>query len=249
MNKTVIKNSLSVIIVVAVIGILIALLVFSGNVYFSDKTKLNNLDNEVEKLQTKVRLIDSNKNLVKDNIDEYNKILSQLIPDTEDFFSIIYALENLSNRTGFIITGYVVNVTSTKGDKFSLTIQGDGDANAFLDFLKKYNFSGGRFITNGKIEFSPDEVGKIKLALNFYNKKVSANMDSLKQITASEIDYMNNIKNKVSINLKMPENGGIVSYTTKTDPFAPINSQVAPVVTPTVVPSASPSSVLVTPTK
>ena len=38
-----------------------------------------------------------------EKLDEDIKFLNTLIPNTEDYFSIIYALENLSQKSNFII--------------------------------------------------------------------------------------------------------------------------------------------------
>ena len=54
-----------------------------------------------------------NKTLTEDQIVVYNKILTTLIPETEDYFSIIYALETISQNTGFSIVSYTINLSNT----------------------------------------------------------------------------------------------------------------------------------------
>lgn len=221
MKPYIIKNNLPTIIGISVIAILFLLLVFSLKTYLADQEELTGLQQEVGKLKSKSKILETNKNLTEQDINDYNNILAHLVPESEDFFSIIYALETLSSRTGFAITGYVINLSSSTKDKYSLTVQGDSDAKSFLQFLKRYNFEGGRLITNEKIEFSPTDIGKMKLALNFYSKKIPKNIKPNSQISQKDLGLMNEIKSKMTVNLKSINSDEVEDYPTKTNPFAP----------------------------
>lgn len=128
------------------------------------KTELNQLQNKITPLNT---IIPSS-----DKLDKDLNFLNTLIPNVEDYFSIIYSLEKLSQKSNFIITEYTVNVEKSIGEKLKLNVTGMGDSQSFINFLKDYNFGGGRLITSDKIQVDPDFFGAIKIDLTFYAKSV-----------------------------------------------------------------------------
>lgn len=177
---------------------------------------------EVNELQTKYNLL----NTVipsSDELDQDIRLLNGLIPEVEDYFSIIYALETLSNRTGFIVTSYIVDVKKSTKQQLQLSITGVGDSKSFLEFLKNYNFSGGRLITSDKIELNPQESSAIRINLTFYNKKVNLDYSQKFQINPKTIEEITKLKNKVQFsfsNARTVEQGEPdYSYTKKTNPF------------------------------
>ncbi|MFZ6034853.1 MAG: hypothetical protein ACOYUB_01735 [Patescibacteria group bacterium] len=177
---------------------------------------------EVNELQTKYNLL----NTVipsSDELDQDIRLLNGLIPEVEDYFSIIYALETLSNRTGFIVTSYIVDVKKSTKQQLQLSITGVGDSKSFLEFLKNYNFSGGRLITSDKIELNPQESSAIRINLTFYNKKVNLDYSQKFQINPKTIEEITKLKNKVQFsfsNVRTVEQGEPdYSYTKKTNPF------------------------------
>ena len=106
-----------------------------------------------------------------EKLDEDVKFLNTLIPDVEDYFSVIYALEQLSKKTNFVITSYSVNVKASTTDKLRINVTGVGDSESLIHFLKDYNFDGGRLITSDKVQLDPNFSGSIIINLTFYNKK------------------------------------------------------------------------------
>ena len=54
--------------------------------------------------------------------------------------------------------------------KIRIKATGVGDSQSFVDFLKNYNFSGGRLITSDKVQLDPNFSGSIIIDLTFYNK-------------------------------------------------------------------------------
>ncbi|MGB9883483.1 MAG: hypothetical protein ACPLRN_03160, partial [Microgenomates group bacterium] len=131
--------------------------------------KINTLNQNIEKLSSEVNNLNKKYQLINTIIpdeqilDEDMKVLNALIPNSEDYFSIIFALENLSQKTGFIITGYTVNISQSTPNKLRLVVNGVGDTDAFLKFLQNYQFGGGRLITSDKITLSQNLNGAIKL--------------------------------------------------------------------------------------
>ncbi len=177
---------------------------------------------EVNELQTKYNLL----NTVipsSDELDQDIRLLNGLIPEVEDYFSIIYALETLSNRTGFIVTSYIVDVKKSTKQQLQLSITGVGDSRSFLEFLKNYNFSGGRLITSDKIELNPQESSAIRINLTFYNKKVNLDYSQKFQINPKTIEEITKLKNKVQFSFSsvqtVEQGEPDYSYTKKTNPF------------------------------
>lgn len=203
---------------VVVLLVIFFLLVFSGRSYFEQREKTATLQQEISVLKNRSDVIESSKKLAADQIDEYISIMSTLIPNSEDFFSLIYTLEKLSRDTGFIITNYTVNLSKKTTEKLSLTVEGQGDANNFIDFLKNYQFSGGRLITIEKIEFSTNLNTGTKVALNFYNKKTESLETIPPKLTIEDVTLLSEIRGKISYNF-MPEVGVVENYPRKTNPF------------------------------
>jgi hypothetical protein len=174
---------------------------------------------EARELQTKFDLLNSVVPASAE-LDQYIRLLNGLIPEAEDYFSIIQSLELLSQKTGFIVTSYTVSINSKLSDKFKLSITGIGDTSSFLNFLANYNFGGGRLITSDKIELNPEIGTGIKINLTFYNKKVATDLSQDLKIDEETISEIANLIPKVGFSFK--ENGSEVldfSYPKKTNPF------------------------------
>ena len=219
--KFLMQEHMSVLIVYAVLRFLAFFAFLGVKGYFDTKESLASLTLDVNALNAKATIIKTNSGMVKENIDEYNQILGRIIPDTEDFFSIIAALENLSQNTGFRIIRYNINLSASNREKLALIVEGDGDADSFLKFLEDYPFSGGRLATSEKLEFATTEVGKIKLSLNFYHKKSPSNNQPVAAFTAKDIALMEDIRSKVNI-LTQPtddQTPAVSNYETKQNPF------------------------------
>lgn len=185
----------------------------------------------IYKLEEEIKISNSKKNALAfisdsklQDIDEYYNVVSTIIPESENYFSIIYSLNRLSQLTNFNITSYSINLQGSTKDKISILVTGVGNQNEFLEFLKEYNFGGGRLITAETISLNQQEFSGITLKLNFYNKKASltqqGNVDY--QQILSEIDQ---IKEKVRFTILDDTATDVISeeadtsYSTKTNPF------------------------------
>ncbi len=216
MNKLYLKRHLPTLISLGVIVMLFFLVSFSYNLHSGENDRLNSLRTELDQLRSKVTIIKTNKSLIKENLDEYNKLLAKLIPDKEDFFSILYALEELSIQTGFQITNYNLSLAS-QGDKYRIVVACAGNTDTFMKFLKDYNFAGGRLVTNEKIEFTSEE-GTVRLALNFYSKKIPTSLEAIAKVSEKDLRLMEQIHSKVKISFKETANES-AQYETKSNPF------------------------------
>ncbi len=186
--------------------------------YFENKTKIGELEEKVNQIKVKENILLASRNEEIQNIDEDVRILKSLIPDSENHFTIIYALEELSRQTNFIITSYTLNLTGSNLEKTSLTVTGIGDQESFLRFLKNYNFAGGRLITAEKIEFNQSQFGGSTITLNFYNKEVSSTEDQ--NVNYEEIlKKIAEIRSKVNIGFLSDEDEISEAYPVESNPF------------------------------
>ena len=174
------------------------------------KTELSQLQNKVTLMNTTIPS--------SDKLDEDLNFLNTLIPNIEDYFSIIYALEKLSQKSNFVITGYTVNVEKSTAEKLKLSITGIGDSQSFINFLKDYNFGGGRLITSDKIQLDPNFFGSIKIDLTFYAKSVLTGKN-LALPDDKVFEELEALKNKVNFsfdsNAEIPD----FNYPRKGNPF------------------------------
>jgi len=214
------ENSIYLIIfIVMLVGVVSGILIFISRFgLINNKTGITN--KEITELKKKVDLVSYKQEIIKQgiNLDQTNKMLTKLIPNQEDFFSAVYALEELSKKTNFTIVNYVINLKSTTKDSLGLTIEGHGDNDTFFNFLRDYRFSGGRLITVDKIDFKSSGFSKIKLNINFYSGKDTAGQN-LSQVKLTDFDkrIIKEIQTKITLDVV----GGEVntSYSTKTNPF------------------------------
>jgi len=190
--------------------------------YSSLNSKLQTEKEETEKVRLRKETLEQSANLIKNEIDEANTLFTMLIPDKEDFFTIINAIEVISKKSGFIITEYSVNLSDSSQEKLSISVSGTGDSNTFVNFLDSYAFSGGRFTTSEKIEFTSSQFKSTVIQLNFYNNKVGVVNDVVPKLTKQDFEFFNRIKNKVSFNLipVASDEGKLdLNYETKENPF------------------------------
>lgn len=126
------------------------------------------------KLNLELNELKDKRNLVIDlkanQLDQAIQTLNTLIPSSEDYFSIIRAIETLSSQTGFSITSYRISLSDISKQLIPIQITGTGSTTSIVNFLNGYHHSGGRLITINSLEYSPNAT-KIDLAINFYNYK------------------------------------------------------------------------------
>ena len=188
-------------------------------IYSANDAKLAKLEADIKDLGLKKSILDASIGASLDEIDLDVTVMSKLIPEVEDYFSAIAALEELSAKTGFIITSYDIDLTNSEANKLSLNITGIGDQQSFINFLQQYNFEGGRLITTENISLGRDKSESFNLVLNFYNQKTGS-------VEGENLDYqhalqtVNKIKSKVTFNLQQtPEQPAVENYEKKSTLF------------------------------
>ena len=190
------------------------------NTYSQNVEKINILEEELQEINSKKNALSFLSNTSTINIDEYYNIVSSLIPEAENYFTIIYALNNLADLTNFNITSYSLNLKESTKNKLSIEVTGIGNQSEFLNFLREYNLGGGRLITAEEITLNAEEFSGITLRLNFYNQKSSL-------FQSGNIDYkdalskIDNLKNKIKFNFQseVKKETAVEEYPTKTNPF------------------------------
>lgn len=214
------ENLIYLIAFVLLVFILILFLINHYPKFEQNQQKIKTLTQQIKELQDELSLINSLSNNPTE-LDEDIKFIKTLIPGEEDYFSIIYALEQLSLKTGFIITSYTVNIKDSNNDKLSLLVTGMGDKETFLNFLKNYNFGGGRLITSDKIELSQEAAESIKINLTFYNKDVSNEKMPMIDKRGMFLTQLRALKDKVQFSFKESSSPAEVDYNyqRKSNPF------------------------------
>lgn len=202
--------------------LIIFLFFFSISYFFNQKTllqqKKETIINEIATLENKKNIILTAKNIQNQNLsfDELNKALNTLLPNNEDYFSIIFALEKISQETGFQVIGYEINLKKSTDNKLAITITGIGDRNSFMNFIKNYRFIGNRLITIDNINFTEGGMNQTKIDLNFYHS-VNKNLASYYQINEKDKQLLKEILEKT--NILINEESSPENYETKDNPF------------------------------
>lgn len=215
-----IKNNLSIFAVVVAVPVIVLMCAISYQGYVSAAEERDMLKQELVGLRTSADTVRQNENSLQQRIDDYNQVLGTVIPEREDYFTIIFALEKLSQDTGFTIVRYEISLEESKDDRMSLAVEGSGDIDSFLNFLRDYQFKGNRLITNEKIELSESNEGRTRLSLNFYHKALPGLVQTVKPISEKDINLVQDIQSKITINIK-PSDEDITDtdYETKENPF------------------------------
>ena len=184
--------------------------------YFDTVKKNGTLRTEVEKLRLKRDVV------ITFSPTELNRLvttLNTLLPNKEDYFSILTTLENLSQKTGFSITSYTMSIAKKQNDVVQLSIVGEGSSQASLDFMYKYNSQGGRLVTIDKIEYSPNN-NKVSLVLHFYSREYKKS--DTKNITGLDKNTIKRLEG-MSVNPQTEttstDSGLPINYPAKVNPF------------------------------
>lgn len=215
------ENILYIVLDIGLCVLVLFFLTFNSTKTFENAQKTNALTNEVQNLQRRASIF-KNVSLSEEDLDSTIKTLNELIPNSEDYFSVIYALEKLSQKTNFVVSSYTINLKSSTPEKLKLSIAGVGDRNAFLKFLSEYNFGGGRLITSDKIELTPQISGQINVDVTFYSKKTNLSQNQqASKISPTLLNDLQKLKQKIQFDLKTSTNEGELNlnYPRKTNPF------------------------------
>lgn len=182
------------------------------------QNKLTTTQVELTDLRTKKKLIE-NFALEQDTIDQDLQLMSRLIPQSQDYFSIIQSLDNLSQQTQFQITSYQINLTESTDSKLSIVVKGVGDSRAFLSFLDTYQVNGGRLITMEKLKINPQSPGEVQLDMNFYVESAASTDEPISY--EQTIQMLDQIKGTITYDFTTSSSSAAqdFSFETKPNPF------------------------------
>ncbi len=203
--------------------IFILVLVYVGFFYF---VTIPEKDKKIADLQRENDNLINNINITKkykvNDLNNLYKMINSLVPDKEDYFSIVSAIENLTSKTNYKINAYSIAFSKNPGEKLTLRVEGQGSLSELLDFLEKYQYEGGRLITIDGIEFLNKDSQSI-LNLNFYSKKVTAQKkERIQAIDNETMKFFNKINQTFSNAAVYSDNSevsGNDNYTNKENPF------------------------------
>lgn len=212
-------------IIICIIFVLLSIigpfLVF--NKFTENSQNLQKIEEEIKVLNARKTLLESIPAQSMNNPDQDIRILNSLIPDAEDYFSIIESLDALSQASGFEITSYTISTKNLVPDKLPLLITGVGDGEAFINFLKVYNFAGNRLITLDRVEYKPTpKESTYALSINFYHKGDATNKpgEVNKNVNyQASFKRLNELKEKINISFTKEDSQIIESYPVKSNPF------------------------------
>jgi hypothetical protein len=215
------ENSLYIVINAIFLLLSIFSLMYNSSQLPEKLARINTLKGEIKELENKANIINSSSFADSQELDQDIKLLNSLIPNVEDYFSVIYALDQLSSKTSFIITSYNINVQRSSSNKLQLVITGVGDQQAFMNFLKEYNFGGGRLITADRVELASQLDTAIRLDIKFYNNNVALDKQTKLNLSSQIQEEIDTLKNKVSFLIKedYAEDIENLNYPKKINPF------------------------------
>ena len=205
--------------------LIIFLIVFFNRQFNFLNQQKDTIANEIKKLNEKKDLILFSENLKTKNldIDKLNKIFFLLLPNSQDYFSIILALESISKKTNFVVTSYSLNPRESSSNRLSISITGFGDRNAFLNFVENYNFISNRLITIDKLEFSESNLNPDKkISLNFYIDNKNKKEGFFYKLDKKDLELINKILSKINLEEDIESNNQdsiSLEYEKKTNPF------------------------------
>ena len=192
-NKVAVSTFVVVILLITTLTVAIVI----GLRLYGDYTTLQLRSQEIEDARTSVRLIQNNKTLVSQNIDKYNEILEKVIPDKESYFLVITALEQLAARTGVRVASYSIDLTSTTEEKLTLEVEIEGDLASIENFMKEYQFAGGRLITNERLSLNLKDLQNTSFSLNFFHKEFQDGVEGSSIAGKNDIKEIDDIASKL----------------------------------------------------
>lgn len=182
------------------------------------KEKNHTLIGEVADLERKRIVISS---FDTDEIERLLLTLNTLLPQKEDYFSIFPALDNLSQLTGVVITGFTLPFSQTQQtEKLALTVGIEGAPESLVNFLENYHYRGGRLVTVDQISYSPS-ASQLSLVLNFHAKETKVQeVDAVPNIDKARLNLIKRINQELGGIFTSPTDEPInPDYSVRDNPF------------------------------
>ncbi len=195
------KKYISVVLFVLLDIVFILFLVYLGYKIYGVYSETQALKAEIDQLKSSSLLIKNNKDLLEDNISEYNAILDKMIPDSETYFQVISTLEQLEDRMGVNVESYSINLPETTEEKMSLTLTISGTKESIETLFENYRYSGGRLITNEKLEYSREGLESTTFIVNMFHAAsdttLSSDTSGSNIISTEDIEFIKSIEEEL----------------------------------------------------
>ncbi len=151
------------------------------------------------KLQGEISYFNLASKLTADDVEGYNTLLLRLIPEVEDYFSIIASLERLSLYTGLDVSRYSIDLPEQGKDKYTLSIVGTVPQSILPLFLQNYQYGTGRLVTIESMTLSDAKENNINLVLSFYSQAVTpSNILKVGSLSQEDVAMMQKIQAKMT---------------------------------------------------
>jgi hypothetical protein len=155
---------------------------------------------ELDKVRGEISYFNLAKLLAADEVEGFNDTLLDLIPEQEDYFSIIASLERLSARTGLRITRYAIDLPEGGSDKFTLNIVGTILPSQLDRFLNNYKYGTGRLVTIESMALNPQEENNVRVTMNFYSRAVTTStLIRVGTLDRNDIQLMSQIREAMAV--------------------------------------------------
>jgi len=192
------KKYISVVLFVLLDIVFILFLAYLGYKIYGVYTETQALNAEIDQLKSSSLLIKNNKDLLEENISEYNALLDRLIPDGETYFQVISSLEQLEDRMGVSINSYSINLSETTEEKMSLTLTISGTKQSIETLFEKYHFSSGRLMTNEKLDYSREGLESTTFTVNIFHATADTTLSNdvagSNVISTEDIEFIKSIE-------------------------------------------------------
>jgi hypothetical protein len=220
--KLLIKQHLPYFIVLIVLIFITVLLPASTLKKYNDnRHKLSQLKPEVDELKFKNSILEAVASQEGLDINRDKVILDRLIPSIEDFFSVILAVDEISKQTNFnIVSSNIIIKSIAPSEKLTLSLNGAGDLDSFINFLENYNFAGKRLVTIDRYDLKiTGDTFNLNANANFYHKDTA-------EVSSKKIDYQKTLNRlralRQIINIEIDESEQVNEFNyppTKSNPF------------------------------
>lgn len=184
------------------------------------KEKNQGLTQEIVQLEQKRQFIAS---FDTDEIERLVATLNTILPQEEDYFSVVPVFGTLSQRTGFNLTDFTLPLSQGSAETLSLNVAAEGTPETFINFLEQYQYQGGRLITMDKVIYAPGSVQN-SVTLNFHTKKIEVKATSqAPQINKTRLELIRKISDDLSQIFTASAGVSLdTNYTTRENPFGPL---------------------------
>ena len=173
---------------------LLAVLIYFGFKTFDAQTEYASSSANIESTKGSVLLIKNNKTLLNKELTVYIDTLNNLIPDTESYFRVIDALEQLEKAHNVNVDSYSIDLQQTTEEKMSLELAIQGSKEDIESLIGSYQFISGRLITNDSLNINLVESNSISFPISLYHKKYeNAESEVSIVISQEDIDFLDQI--------------------------------------------------------